>query len=75
MSKNVEHDLNFALHMSRFVGPGEFGLFLYGPNACLILARVSVALLFEISIKFDTHFPFLYRIHCEISSGLIHDSK
>jgi hypothetical protein len=47
-------------------------LMISSPNACLIIARVSVALLPKFAHNFML---FLCRLHREIVSGLIHGSK
>jgi uncharacterized PurR-regulated membrane protein YhhQ (DUF165 family) len=59
-----------------FLGLGEFGLSVYGslstPNACLIISRISVALVTRCAQNvMHTH----CRSHLEIASGWIHDSK
>jgi hypothetical protein len=47
IKENYDHALDFEINLSRFFGLGEFGfmLMLSFPNTCLIIARVSVALL------------------------------
>jgi hypothetical protein len=47
-------------------------LMLSPPDACLITARVSIALFPSFT---QNSIPFLCRIHREIASGQIHDSK
>jgi hypothetical protein len=60
-----------------FNGLSEFAISVYdsmfsSPNACLIAARVYIALFLEICTKSDAVFCW---IHHEIASGQIYDSK
>jgi hypothetical protein len=77
VNENDEHTFEFDLQMSHLLRPGwvwafRVRLMLSSPNACLIIASVSVP-----------HFPrfahnlmlFFCRIHREIASSQIHDSK
>jgi hypothetical protein len=70
-----EHD--FALHLphlfrSWWVWTYCARLILSSQNACLIIARVSVTLFLRFAQNLVL---FLCRIHCEIASAQIHDSK
>jgi hypothetical protein len=70
VKENDEHVLDLRFASLSFFGLGE--LVLYSPNSCLIIARVFASL----SPKFAQNLMLLLcRIHREIASGQIHDSK
>jgi hypothetical protein len=77
MSENVEHALDFALHMSHLFRSAlnrachsgtRVQLMLSFPNACLIFARVSVAIFPRFA---QNLMLFFCRIHHEIASSHI----
>jgi hypothetical protein len=68
VKENDGHALDFALHLSRLFQ----SRCLFSPNACLIIARVSVSLILTFLQNFML---FLCRINLEIASGQTHDSK
>jgi hypothetical protein len=77
VKENDEHAPDFPLQLSRFfhsrwVWTFCVRLMLSSQNACLIIARVSAAFLPRFAQNFML---FLCRIHREIASGQIHDSK
>jgi hypothetical protein len=55
-----------------FFGLSDVGLVHSSPNACLIIGRVSVALLLRFA---ENVMLFLCRIHREIASGQMQDAK
>jgi hypothetical protein len=70
--ENDEHALDFSLHLSLIsVCPVPSMLFEH-PNACLIIARVSIA---RFSRSAQNLMLFLCKIHPQITSDQIHDSK
>jgi hypothetical protein len=77
VKENDEHALDFAFHLSHIFRSRRVWTFsvqhmLSSLNACLIIARVSVALFPRFS---QNLMLFLCRIHRKIASGQIHDSK
>jgi hypothetical protein len=76
VKENDVHALDFALHLSRLFRPQwvwTFRVRLFSSlNTCLINVKVLFALFPKFSQNLKT---FLCRIHREIASGQLHDSK
>jgi hypothetical protein len=81
VKENDENALDFALHLFRLFlsalnrachSNSRVRFMLSSPNACLITVKVSVALFPRFA---QNLMLFLCRIHREIVSGQIHESK
>jgi hypothetical protein len=74
---NDEYALDFALQLSRLFRPlwvftFRVRLMCFSPNACLIIASISVALFPGLA---QNLMLFLCQVHREIASSQMHDSK
>jgi hypothetical protein len=76
VKRNDEHNLDIALHVYRFLGLDEFELSLYAHDfSPQRLSNHCQFLRCTISEIFTKLYAVLCRIHREITSGQMYDSK